>query len=611
MIIIERKPLNYWTDNSIITELTSIIKDSSKFPSNTYLRSIGKHALTSAISSHGGFKKFRKILGYNLYIKPVGYWTDTNIIDEIKKVITISNVFPTWKYLYSVKRGDLANAINENGGSNKFRKLMGYNLLVKPDGYWTDETILLEIKTIIEQTNVFPNISYIYSSRMDLYNQLRLHGGINKFRKLLGYDIIKERTKQGYWSEENIISELNNIIKQKGYFPSYYELTDINSSLLNAIQKNGGVVEYRKKLGHIILCYPKGYWTEEKRVNILRKIVSDLGHFPTVHELEKIDIKFSHNLAVNGGIYKYRSLLGYGTYKGVISSHMPSNYWTEENTIKELKATILEFGEFPQNSYLDKVGKSGLRAGIVKNGGINRFRSILGYPILIKSDGYWNDKTILTELEYIILDINRFPTTTDLYLMKKNGLRGSIIKHGGLNKYRDILGYSTEFSSYISDLMSYCSKRGKNTENLVYSILKKYCILHNLPLPIKNVKLSKGNIIEFICNTNKKIGIDVTNTQSYGCVYHKWTKKDYYKHLDELWVVVFSDVFSGKDYIKWNKESPDNVYVMSTEEFCDELQCDLDENTKNKISRYNECTFHTKEYLKNTQNIKQIDLTNY
>jgi hypothetical protein len=94
----------------------------------------------------------------------------------------------------------------------------------------------------------------------------------------------------------------------------------------------------------------------------------------------------------------------------------------------------------------------------------------------------------------------------------------------------------------MSDLMSYSGRRGKGTEKLVKVILQDWCNQNGYPEPEYNKKLAAKNVIEFVCNTGRRIGVDVINTKTrYGdSIRNKYRHKDYSKHLDKLWIVVFS-----------------------------------------------------------------------
>jgi len=96
----------------------------------------------------------------------------------------------------------------------------------------------------------------------------------------------------------------------------------------------------------------------------------------------------------------------------------------------------------------------------------------------------------------------------------------------------------------------------------------------------------------------------VTNTRLKEAVRRKWTHKDYYKYLDEFWVVVFSDSFKELDYIKWNDSSPDNVKVFSIYQFLEELDYSVNEQIKDKINKLEKCTFRTKEQFKKKISLK-------
>jgi hypothetical protein len=104
-----------------------------------------------------------------------------------------------------------------------------------------------------------------------------------------------------------------------------------------------------------------------------------------------------------------------------------------------------------------------------------------------------------------------------------------------------------------------------------------------------------------LCDTGKKIAIDVVNTGLEQVIYRKWTKRSYHDYVDQLWIIVFNDVFTIENYDKWNKDSPPNVRIMSIDTFAEELNYTLDDSTKDKIEKYKICTFRTKDELMNKE----------
>lgn len=387
------------------------------------------------------------------------------------------------------------------------------------------------------------------------------------------------------WNDVKVVSELEKIIQQINHFPSQKELFDLGrNDLLGGISKNGGLNRFRLLMGYKVIKLQM-YWTEDKIIEELKNINQQIGHFPLYEELRQMGKGgLARAISKHGGINKFCELFGI-SYKQV-----PDGYWTEEKCISELLKVIDILGHFPIQNDFKILNRIDLLGGINTNGGLNKFKEILGYKFDKLPNGYWTENKLVDELTKITNELGYFPSQLTLSCIGRTDILNATKKYGGLVYFRDILGYHLDKASSSR----YNIKRGKNTENLIYTIIYDYCTKRNLNKPKKNVKLCNRNIIEFICNTNKKIGIDVTVTHSHTVITRKWRIKEYHKHLDELWIIVVSNTFNNKHFAKWNKESPDNVYIMTIEEFCNELQHDLDETLKNKINKYKSCTFHTK-----------------
>lgn len=527
--------------------------------------------------------------------KNPNYWNNDTIVQELKQIIHTLCHFPTHKELQGY--GGISNTIIKHGGINKFREILGYKIIRKPKCYWSDETIIKELKSIIEEIKHFPTERELRSANhYDLTSAISINGGIVKFRKLLGNDLLVK--PRNFWTEENTIKELKEVISTMNRFPSKNELIAMNKhGLINGINKHGGIEKFRKLFGYELLQKPRGYWTDETILKELKLIISKIGHFPTHSNLASINrTDLSAQITIHGGYYKFSKLIG------LSNSHTPLSSWTEDKVIEKLSDIVSELGYLPSKTELPAT----LYRAIIKYGGVNKFRKLNGNKILHSLAGYWTDEKIIEELKIIIKKLGHFPTQYELLGLDRNDLVSAIYKNGGVNKFRELLGYTLlMYEKHIALLASYTNRRGRKSEKIVKKIITEWTIFHNLPIPSYNVKLSMGNIIEFVCNTDKKIGIDVTNTKLREAVYRKWKKKDYYKYLDELWVVVFSDSFSKSDYHKWNNDSPDNVKVMSIHQFIEELDYSVDGNISSKISKLEKCTFHTKEDFK-TKHIHKL-----
>lgn len=546
-----------------------------------------------------GFDKNTKHLVLNKTRKPNGYWTEENIIKELTKVIEVLGHFPTYPELHELNRNDLRGAIGKGDGINYFRGLLKFKINHKSPGYWTEENTLIELGSVIEKLGYFPTSLELHKlNRNDLRDAMKKHGGINHFKKLLGYEI--NHKSPGYWTEENTFLELKLIIKFLGHFPLNSELRNMKrSDLSSAMMLNGGFNKFREVLGYEINTKSRGYWTDKAVIDELKTIIKKLNHFPTQTDLERFkNYSLINGINRSGGYIKFRNLLGYE------ASYKPDKYWNKKNTFFELKLVMKDIKHFPTQKELSEMKRYDLITGIKKHGGLNKLRKEFGYEPLHKPNGYWNEKTTIIHLKGIIEKLGYFPSHSDLREMNESGLSTSISKNGGFPKFREVLGYPISMQEkYRSEVSLYVGKRGKASELIVKKILQDWLEARNLPEMLCNVKLSPGNIIEFVCNTNRSIGIDVTNTDSRSNVIRKWKHKDYHKNLDDLWIIVFSNKFAEKDYIKLNEECPENVTIMSIDDFLGNLDYSTNDYLRAKIDKYKGCTFRSKSaYLNNSIN---------
>jgi len=335
---------------------------------------------------------------------------------------------------------------------------------------------------------------------------------------------------------------------------------------------------------------PRNYWSTETIVNELLSIISIINKFPITSYLRKNNMSLMNAISKHGGVFKFQRLVG------CIPEYKQKGYWTDETILNELNDIINNTNNFPTHEYLESIGKKDIVHAICNHGGINRFRKIMKYDVLKATNGYWTEDSIIFDLKDIIKNNNNvFPTVEYLKDIDRIDIVSAITNYGGMIWAREKCGFSvTEYNRYMSDIKSYINKRGKNTEDIVFNILSKYCSIKDINAPIKNRMFPNKKRIEFVCENNKNIGIDVTNTRTINNIRRKWTKCNYHKYLDELWIVVVSDSISSNEYKELNINSPDNVYIYSIEEFCNELQYDLDDVMENKIKRYKSCTFHTR-----------------
>jgi len=267
-----------WTDETIIAELKSIAAKIGHFPTSGELRDL-KPDLDAQIPRHGGINKFRTALGVSV-IRKRNFWTEERILIELKTAIEKIGHFPTSRELRKNKCSDLDGQITLHGGLNGYRLLLGYELPQKPVGYWTEDRALTELKIFISEIGHFPKRDeFIAKKKEDLEAALKKYGGTNEFRKLLGYELIQQSA--GYWTEDVIISKLKQAIADIGNFPVREELDEYGvGGLSAAIDHHGGLNRFRILMGHELSRKPPNYWDYENTLKELKNVIEKIDISP-------------------------------------------------------------------------------------------------------------------------------------------------------------------------------------------------------------------------------------------------------------------------------------------------------------------------------------------
>lgn len=456
-------------------------------------------------------------------------------------------------------------------------------MVTQKRNYWTDEKRLSELKDIIEQIGHFPVQHELEElGRHDLKQTIARHGGLLYYRDLLGIDKWKKPITSDF---NKSFKDLNALIKDLNHFPSTKELIDMNKyDILYFLRRTGGINKYRYELGYKPIIVEDGHYTLEQTINEIHDIENQIGHFPTLTEIKKNKewCKVSYGIKLNGGINNIRKIMGYSVLKE------RNGYNSKEIIKSKVQEFINTTNCFPTRKLLEVEGNTKLISAISCSGGFNYYRKIIGFRISKQKNGFWDYNKTYSSLKDKINVLGYYPNMSEL----DGGLVHAILKHGGNIHFRTLFGYKVD---YWSEMCSYFNKRGKNTEKIVLSIINDYCSRKQLKEPILNKKFKSGKRIEFVCDVGKSIGIDVVNTRSLDTIKVKWLKRDYHKYLDELIIVVFSNNIETKEYKELNHSSPENVSIISIEEFCKMLEYSLTEESNELIEKYKSCTFSKKK----------------
>jgi transposase len=244
-------------------------------------------------------------------------------------------------------------------------------------------------------------------------------GTVYRWVKELGLKPRQEQ-KHGYWSFKTLEKELKRVIDDLGHFPSCTELREMGRhDLVNVIRKYGGFHEVRRKMGYRSVCKPPNYWTLENLKKELEPIIEELGRFPMVPELTKMGrYDLCNAIRKHGGFKRLAKLMG-RKRKGDLFAERLKKLWNEGLSQREI-ARILGVNEATVYKWVRK----------------------LGLRPRWKPFGYWEDfENLKRELENVIEELGRFPSQAELNRMGRSSIYYAICKHGGAQRVAERLGY--------------------------------------------------------------------------------------------------------------------------------------------------------------------------
>ncbi len=270
-----RKSINYWKSvNNAINEAREIMNkyQLDVLPSSDGLKRIRKGGLVESINKyHGGFHKFRRLLGQQPIRRKHNTWESLEYtLEEAKKVISENSLYslPNSDELARLGYSSLCYAITKyHGGFNNFRGLLDEKLKKRKEGIWKDLGFTLKYAKNLMEENGWEELPSSRKLKKINNSSLasainRYHGGLMGFRRILGQE--QKRKESNYWKKlENVLAEAKKAIGKEGLneLPSARKLRNLGySSLANAISVYYGFPKIRKKLGEKEKRKSSGYW---------------------------------------------------------------------------------------------------------------------------------------------------------------------------------------------------------------------------------------------------------------------------------------------------------------------------------------------------------------
>ena len=226
-------------------------------PSYSELSELKRLDILGGIHKNGGFKKVAlnlDIPSKSEYIKinpkpSKTKWTMTYLLKELEPIIEAYKTVPSEGKLISFGRGDIVVGIKQNGGFVKIKESLNLKSSRKK---WTEEKVLEELKILINKTQSFPTSKgFREMNRGDLLAGINSLGGLNLFRKKLGFGVSRQGRKTKTYSLDEVVRQLSEVIDEIGYFPSTNDLDKINKGYLSSrIQTVGGFQKLRRTMGY-------------------------------------------------------------------------------------------------------------------------------------------------------------------------------------------------------------------------------------------------------------------------------------------------------------------------------------------------------------------------
>lgn len=482
-------------------------------------------------------------------INPKGHYNIIDVvISELRPIVDTLNEFPTATYLNSIGKSSLSSAIRKHGGSYKIAKMMGCTCKEYPKGFWKKkENVISKAKELIDKYGYLPpqkELTKLGLSQLN-HSSREFFGGLNGLRKYLGLDL--KMKPSGYWTKEIIIGNFYTLKSELGHQPSFNELDKAyGSGYTSAINdKFGKFNDFLQDIG-AKFKFNKSYLEQSKNnvIELISLLKEKYGHLPTFKNMNDEGYHaLPHYIANN-----YSSINDFFNsidedYKG----KKPKSYWIDDCSF-DLECQRIEsiYGCIPTTNVLEKGGESGFLHGTKFHGGIKEIRHKRSGVFPKQNAEYWKCfDNIKTALNLIIKDSNHFPSWNEINL--SSHLPVTALKyHGGIKKVRKKMGYNntirTSLDGHENDSIAECMVDDVLFKNgVTHTRGKKLTLFEKTVIP--DFILSPKLVIEVLMvnyNIDGRSKREIEYTEKY------LKKKKLYIDSNIMIIEVFPDIFSSK-----------------------------------------------------------------
>lgn len=306
----QRKPPNYWNEWSNLEKEIQCLIVNEKFPTVEQIQANLGNGAYKAVLKFGGIATVGECMGYEVdshLITSDGHHVQSSyeyILDEFLYHNGIEHEvggkIPNSNCRYDFKVGDYYIEVwGYDYNKTKNKRNIQYNLKRNKKEKLYKENGLKLIS--VEGWHFRKSNKEIEESLNRLFDKLSIKSKPKKDFKVSNFV-----NHHKYWTHKNTLSELKTMIKNLGHFPSFDEIRSLKPSLAYGLSKNGGSEKFKKELGFKV----KPKWTEENIIIELKRLIKDIGHFPTTGEFKSMKkTGLLSSITNTGGINKYRRIL--------------------------------------------------------------------------------------------------------------------------------------------------------------------------------------------------------------------------------------------------------------------------------------------------------------
>ncbi|MFH1182488.1 MAG: hypothetical protein V1702_06010 [Candidatus Woesearchaeota archaeon] len=222
----------------------------------------------------------------------------------------------------------------------------------------TKEEFMNDLKALAKLDPGYLNYSHIRSLKWNdlLFEAVKYFGGWRGAVKAIGFRPLIDKRK----TCEDVISEITQLYKNLKHSPSRKEAASLGKKgLVKSAERNFG--GWGNALIESGLEPLRKTWVKKTIIKDLKRISHDLGHTPSMRELQKLE---RHDL-LNATI-KHFSSYNAALKKASLPLTQEMNKWSKEKVIHDIRSVSRQLGKKPTRSEIESLGRLDLKMATLR-----------------------------------------------------------------------------------------------------------------------------------------------------------------------------------------------------------------------------------------------------